>query len=466
MYRTWLHKPVQLFCQGFDYDDVSTTFEANKKQKTTKETKTLTTFTLGLRPSLKQRKALELQIRVTNHTYNWCVWLVQEKGKRVEELQSIVVTNKQEKVPSELRMSVNLKTDKGEWVTEEDMRRGDDNWYFQPVKCSTCSKLTALKRFKSNFVTAKKKYGPKATMKYRIETTDHQADGVFGVQKAYVKWVDERHLEIMPSVIAGSLVRKGNEGDRKIRANKMKHKVPPIEHDVTVVKRPNGKFVIAIPCEPKWTRSAKSNIDCQNICGIDPGVRTFMTGVDCSDGTIFEFGKQEEKKNVLQQFHIKEDEIRSLMVKARSKGKKLEEESRGKQLKKLLYKRKQKIDMLHRHVIAYLVKKYRLVSLGKLDVKSIVRTDKNRKINSTVARDAYAWSHFKFRMKLIERTEGSDCKVIVQEETFTSKTCCRCNSVKNELGGNEIYNCDKCNFTLGRDVNGAINILRKTLKSF
>jgi putative transposase len=69
-------------------------------------------------------------------------------------------------------------------------------------------------------------------------------------------------------------------------------------------------------------------------------------------------------------------------------------------------------------------------------------------------------------MKLIDRTEGSDCKVVVQDETFTSKTCCRCNAYKKDLGGNEIYKCDKCHLSLGRDMNGAINILRKTLKSF
>jgi transposase len=365
-----LHRPHEAFREGLGYDDISTFLDINKKQKTTIQSKqSMTTFTLGLRPTLKQRHSLDLQIRVTNHTYNWCVWLVQEKGLKIEELQSVVVRNKQEKVPSELRMPVSLKTHKGEFVTPEDMRTGNDNWYFQPVRCSTCSMLTALKRFKSNYTTAKKKYGPKAKMKYRIESTDHQTEGVFGVQKLFVKWVDERHLEIMPATIAGTRVKKGFERERKIRTNKMRHKVPPIEHDITIVKRPNGKYVMAIPCEPTWTRSARTDIDCQNMCGLDPGIRTFLTGVNCTDGTMFEFGKKEERQRVLDSFHKKEDEIRCLMDKARSRGKETERESRRRQLKKLLYKRKQKIEMLHAQVIAYLVKNYRLISLGKIKIE-------------------------------------------------------------------------------------------------
>jgi hypothetical protein len=37
------------------------------------------TFTLGLRTTLLQRRSLDLQIRVADHAYNYCVWLTRVK---------------------------------------------------------------------------------------------------------------------------------------------------------------------------------------------------------------------------------------------------------------------------------------------------------------------------------------------------------------------------------------------------
>ena len=467
-WKTHIFTPVEKYEDIVRYEDILYKFHTGSKKfkTTTKEHSSLTTFTLGLRPTLKQRQAMDLQIHVTNHTYNWCVWLVQIKGKKLIELQSVVVTNKQEKVPPELRMPVDLKTDKGELVTPVDQLTGNDDWFFQPLKCNTCTKLTALKRFKSNYLTAKKKYGSKATMKYKVENLQVPIDGVFGVQKSYVKWVDDQHLEIMPGTMAGTLEKKGFERDRKVRVNK-RHKIPPIQHDVTIVKRPNNKYVLSIPCKPQWTRSASGHPDRQNICGIDPGIRTFLTGVDCTNGSLFEFGTTEKKTSQLKKFYNKEDTIRSFMAKAKENQQMTEFESRKRQLRKLLYKRRQIVDMLHRQAIAHLVKNYRLVSLGKINIKSIVYKDKSkqRNINKHVSRDAYAWSHFKFRMRLLERSEGTDCHVVIQDEQNTSKTCCKCGK-KKDLGGDKTYICEHCGLVTGRDVNGAINILRKTLNIF
>jgi transposase len=476
-WRTWFQKPKETFSDGIQFDEISSHIEKAKKQKTTTPNKKrLTTFTVGIRPTLQQKQALELQIRVTNQTYNWCVWLVQEKGEKIEVLQNIVVMEK-ENIPSDLRMPVNLKTETGEWLTPEDMKKGDDDWYFEK-SCKT-SKLTALKRFivmnshyKSKLGMKYKKeqlhpsngdtqYKSKLGMKYKKEQL-HPSNGVFGIKKENVKWVDERHIEMLPVTDVRTHDGKGLERKGKIRVNKKQHKVPPLLHDMTIVKRPNGKYVMSVPCEPRWTRSAKIDPDCQNICGIDPGVRTFITGVNCTDGIIFEFGKKIERKKLVRPYFQKEDSITSLMEKARENGHTFEEESRRRQLQKMLYKRKQRIDMLHSDAIVYLLKNYRLISIGKLhDVKCRAKTGKG--IDFAVARNKYVWSHEIFLKRLVKRTEGSDCKVIVQDETFTSKTCCRCNGYKKDLGTNEVFCCDECKLSIARDVNGAINILRKTL---
>ena len=46
----------------------------------------------------------------------------------------------------------------------------------------------------------------------------------------------------------------------------------------------------------------------------------------------------------------------------------------------------------------------------------------------------------------------------------SSKTCCNCGNKKNLLLSNRIYNCEKCNINIDRDINAAINILLEGIK--
>ena len=43
--------------------------------------------------------------------------------------------------------------------------------------------------------------------------------------------------------------------------------------------------------------------------------------------------------------------------------------------------------------------------------------------------------------------------------------CSYCSIIKKNLGGNKRYNCNNCNNTLDRDINGCRNILMKGLKN-
>jgi putative transposase len=44
------------------------------------------------------------------------------------------------------------------------------------------------------------------------------------------------------------------------------------------------------------------------------------------------------------------------------------------------------------------------------------------------------------------------------DEYMTSKTCCKCKNIKQDLKGEKIYNCSECNLVIDRDINAAINI--------
>jgi len=49
-------------------------------------------------------------------------------------------------------------------------------------------------------------------------------------------------------------------------------------------------------------------------------------------------------------------------------------------------------------------------------------------------------------------------------EYRTSKCCSNCGNLKNDLGSNKEYNCEKCLKKYDRDVNASKNILIKGIK--
>ena len=57
-------------------------------------------------------------------------------------------------------------------------------------------------------------------------------------------------------------------------------------------------------------------------------------------------------------------------------------------------------------------------------------------------------------------------RVILQDESYTSKMCGMCDTIKHNLGGSKLFNCDNCGYVVDRDVNGARNIFRKALNLF
>ena len=61
-------------------------------------------------------------------------------------------------------------------------------------------------------------------------------------------------------------------------------------------------------------------------------------------------------------------------------------------------------------------------------------------------------------MKLQQMSVKWNNKIILIDESYTSKTCCSCHNIKNDLGPNKVYKCSKCNLIIDRDINASINI--------
>ena len=80
----------------------------------------------------------------------------------------------------------------------------------------------------------------------------------------------------------------------------------------------------------------------------------------------------------------------------------------------------------------------------------------NKRISQSIS-----FYHFLLKLEYKCNTRNICLKQI--DESYTSKTCSLCGYIKNDLGGNKIYECKKCNSRLDRDYNSCRNILLKSL---
>ena len=87
-----------------------------------------------------------------------------------------------------------------------------------------------------------------------------------------------------------------------------------------------------------------------------------------------------------------------------------------------------------------------------------------RRIHTKSVRSMLHWAHYRFRQRLLytaEQHAGVDVKVVTEE--YTSKACGVCGVLHHRLGGSKHFRCPSCGWQCDRDVNGARNILLKTL---
>ena len=422
----------------------------NKKQPTEKF---LTTYSVGLKPTKQQRVVLNEMLKVSNYTYNWCLWLVNEMGLPAKQLvlQKIVTKTKADDI-------------------DQQYRRPNDEWFFRNKMSSI--KLTSCKNFCTSYKSAKTL---KAKQMRPMNVEDNIQNGSIGIQKQYVRHLVEKdHAAVVdfPSqkylcIMPDNFANRNTPNQRFIKISKSVHKIPPIDHDVKIVKRANGKFVLNIPCDPKYTRRDSSNDDQQKrICGIDPGGRTFATVYDPVDCSAFQVGLEEDKMYDIRKLHNKIDEAQKHLTYAQEHNNSTAQKQRIRQLKKLHLKVKTFVDDIHLKLSSHLVKDYSYVALGKIGVANIVKKDRPNHLSRRANRDLLCWRHYQFRQRLTNRVTMTDCQLVIQNEAYTSKKCGRCGQLNRSLGASETFICKSCDFETHRDINGARNILLKSLGMF
>jgi len=242
---------------------------------------------------------------------------------------------------------------------------------------------------------------------------------------------------------------------------------PPMDCEL-VYDRGTHKYEIHIPLERTQTWAnvvvpthLENQEDVRTIA-LDPGVRAFLTGYS-PDGRITTIAKGDEAR--LFRIAHKIDKINSFI--------RLNELKR-KTVKHLIKKRMRiysklsnYVKELHMKTAKYLCTNYDIILLPSFGTRAMLKklhpNGRRRKINRNTARKMMMLSHYKFRVRLIHKARQCGRALIIVNEAYTSKTCTACGWQNHKLGRQDVFTCTTCKVKVGRDVNGARNILLRNL---
>lgn len=187
------------------------------------------------------------------------------------------------------------------------------------------------------------------------------------------------------------------------------------------------------------------NIENRNeVISIDPGIRTFMTCL--SENEVIKFGNNTNEKIKKELKRI--DNIKSMKCK-----KKIKEKVERRCNRKI----HDMVTELHWKTISYLTKNYKVILIGNLSTKSIIKKGVS-KLSKMTKRLSNALSFYTLRQRLEFKSKIRNINFQIVDESYTSKTCSNCGSYKENLGSMKEYHCNCCGKTMDRDVNGSRGI--------
>ena len=218
-----------------------------------------------------------------------------------------------------------------------------------------------------------------------------------------------------------------------------KHKNIEISNDCRIIKR-KGEYWLCIPVSYQIEERKKP----ENYCGIDPGVRTFMS-------TFGNQGAMEYEHN--QKYLMKLDRKKASL-------KKYSRNIRKAKLNKLEKRKESMINELHWKTITHLLKNNDFLFYGNIKSHGIVKNGKNKRLNT----DLNNLKFYQFKERLLYKAEEKNKKVYVINEEYTTKTCSFCGCM-NEPGSLKVYQCTTCRKQVGRDINASKNILMKGIQT-
>ena len=251
----------------------------------------------------------------------------------------------------------------------------------------------------------------------------------------------------------------------------------PSPKNVTISYR-SGKWFIAFKYETEKIKTEKE----KGKVGVDLGIKTLAT---LSDGIIFNSSnkyKELQKRLARLQRKLSSQyvayEERQEKIKEEKKVKKTKNKKKNKEIKTLTKEEKNKkhfisnnyektklqIQKLHYKIscirkdnlhklTTYLAKNHSEVTIEDLNVSGMM---KNHNLAGAIANGSF----YEFKRQLTYKCDIYDTKLNIADRFFAStKTCCCCGHKQDMPLKKRIFDCEKCDNKMDRDLNAAINLM-------
>lgn len=225
---------------------------------------------------------------------------------------------------------------------------------------------------------------------------------------------------------------------------KTKKKEFVIESDSRIIKNQYNEYWLAVPI----TINKLKNVEMKNYCGIDPGLRTFMTTF--GNQGVYEY---KHKKILIDKLNKSIFYLKSLRTR--------ECNQKRKALNKRELKKINIVNELHWKTINHLIEQNDVLFYGNIKSHDIVKGGKNKTINQ----EFNDLKFYKFKERLLYKAKINNKLVFEVNEAYTSQCCSTCGTI-NKPGASKIYYCSCCNKSYDRDINAAKNILLKGIINY
>ena len=208
---------------------------------------------------------------------------------------------------------------------------------------------------------------------------------------------------------------------------------------------------------------SKDDLDIKRAIGIDTNVH----GIAFSNGEIVPT-KAKVFSNMRYNSKFKRIERRQSRRIERAKTRKVKTGANYRKDRLTLNKLRDKVcnsrtDLLHKITNAT-INKFNTIVVETLKVKDMTRSDGNSK--KRINREVVNASFYRFLSFLKYKAMRNGKMFIEINPAYTSKTCCSCGYIKQDLKvADRIFKCPHCKILIDRDINAAINILAKGLQS-
>ena len=284
------------------------------------------------------------------------------------------------------------------------------------------------KAYTTAFTNLKKNNIVKFDLDYRKKKNPNKC---ILIPKNFIK-INETNLRLAPSFLKDNCNFCLN---KKIFKNHPKLK---IINDVRLTKQKN-KYCLHIPVIIKY----ETNPNLINYCGVDPGIRSFLTTF--GNNSCYEYKHNKLKLNKLNR--------QTKLIKSRRKSKC---RIRKKAFNKRETKKSNLVDEIHWKSINHLLINNDVIFYGDIKSHNIVKHKKYKNIN----RAFNDLKFYIFKQRLLYKAATKNKFVFCINEAYTTQTCSYCGQ-NNKPHSSEIYYCTNCNVHIGRDINAAKNILMK-----